>query len=228
MCSSELAKDTGGEAFLPESLKDVAPVCERIAHDIRNQYTLSYVPTNRNRDGTYRVIQVKAKLARSRTFVVRTRTGYFAPSALSASPAAKAIGHEVQLRRRFSRRDTQGSVRWSQTSVFYHWHPRARLRRLHSARCQTLPGICRNGRLKSQIQLEKEHSQPELTAKPAGQEGRRSRPHGHPAAGNCPSPFYKEPVRDILRLGAGHIEGTPLPGESREQCNRRTPRHFLP
>ncbi|MGA9735464.1 MAG: VWA domain-containing protein, partial [Candidatus Sulfotelmatobacter sp.] len=49
-----------GEAFLPESSKDAAPICEKIAHDIRNQYTIAYVPTNRKRDGTYRVIQVKA------------------------------------------------------------------------------------------------------------------------------------------------------------------------
>ena len=45
-----LAKQTGGESFLPESLKDVTPVCERIAHDIRNQYTIAYIPTNRKRD----------------------------------------------------------------------------------------------------------------------------------------------------------------------------------
>jgi VWFA-related protein len=79
----QLAKDTGGEAFLPESLKDVAPICERIAHDIRNQYTLAYVPTNKKRDGTYRVIQVKASAPGRGRLSVRTRTGYFAPSALS-------------------------------------------------------------------------------------------------------------------------------------------------
>jgi Ca-activated chloride channel family protein len=77
----ELAKDTGGESFLPESLKDLAPVCERIARDIRNQYTLAYVPTNRNRDGTYRAIQVKASAQGRGRLSVRTRTGYFAPSA---------------------------------------------------------------------------------------------------------------------------------------------------
>jgi len=41
-----LAKATGGEAFLPGSVTDVVPICERIARDIRNQYTLAYVPTN--------------------------------------------------------------------------------------------------------------------------------------------------------------------------------------
>jgi VWFA-related protein len=76
-----LAKDTGGEAFLPESLKDVTPMCERIAHDIRNQYTIAYVPTNRKRDGTNRVIQVKASAPGHGGLSVRTRTGYFAPSA---------------------------------------------------------------------------------------------------------------------------------------------------
>src|SRR5277367_4775264 len=50
----QLASKTGGEAFLPDSLKEIAPICEQIAHDIRNQYTLAYVPTNKNGDGTYR------------------------------------------------------------------------------------------------------------------------------------------------------------------------------
>jgi len=83
----QLAKDTGGEAFLPESLQEVMPVCERIAHDIRNQYTLAYVPTNRKRDGTYRAIQVKAIASGRGRLSVRTRTGYFAPSALPTSTA---------------------------------------------------------------------------------------------------------------------------------------------
>jgi VWFA-related protein len=85
-----LAKDTGGEAFFPDSLKDVAPICERIAHDIRNQYTIGYVPTNKNRDGSYRVIQVKASAPGRGRLLVRTRTGYFAPSALPAT-AAKGL-----------------------------------------------------------------------------------------------------------------------------------------
>jgi Ca-activated chloride channel homolog len=75
-----LAKDTGGEAFLPKALEDILPICEQIAHDIRNQYTLAYVPTNKKHDGTYRVIQVKASGAGRGRLSVRTRTGYFAPS----------------------------------------------------------------------------------------------------------------------------------------------------
>ena len=89
----KLAKDTGGEAFLPVSLKDIAPICGRIAHDIRNQYTLAYVPTNRKRDGTYRIIQVKASAQGRERSAIRPRTGYFAPSAVP-SPVAKALDHE--------------------------------------------------------------------------------------------------------------------------------------
>jgi len=90
----QLAQDTGGEAFLPASSKDVASICERIAHDIRSQYTIAYVPTNRKRDGSYRVMQVKAIAPGRRRLVVRTRTGYFAPSALPSS-AAKNTDHET-------------------------------------------------------------------------------------------------------------------------------------
>jgi VWFA-related protein len=82
----QLAKDTGGEAFLPESIKNVVPICKRIAHDIRNQYTLAYVPTNRKRDGTYRIIQVQARAPGRGRLWVRTRTGYFAPGGKGERP----------------------------------------------------------------------------------------------------------------------------------------------
>ena len=88
----QLAKNTGGEAFLPESVSDVLPICERIARDIRNQYTIAYVPTNRKQDGTYRVIQVKAGApGRGRVFV-RTRAGYSAPlnpETIAGSPCTR-------------------------------------------------------------------------------------------------------------------------------------------
>jgi Ca-activated chloride channel homolog len=92
----QLAKATGGEAFLPESLKDVVPICERIARDIRNQYTIVYVPANSKQDGTYRLIQVKAGAQDRERLLVRTRAGYYAPLTPQPLPAAGAIDHEVQ------------------------------------------------------------------------------------------------------------------------------------
>jgi VWFA-related protein len=76
----QLSKATGGEAFFPQSLPDVVPVCERIAHDIREQYTIAYTPANRKQDGAYRVIQVKATAPHHGRLSVRTRAGYYAPS----------------------------------------------------------------------------------------------------------------------------------------------------
>ena len=84
----QLTEATGGEAFLPESLRDVVPICERIARDIRNQYTIAYAPTNRKQDGTYRVIQVKARAPGRGRLFVRARAGYNAPLKPQPLPAA--------------------------------------------------------------------------------------------------------------------------------------------
>ena len=75
----QLAKATGGEAFLPGSVKDVVPICERIARDIRNQYTITYVPKDIKYDGKYRVTQVKAGAPGRGRLTVRARAGYYAP-----------------------------------------------------------------------------------------------------------------------------------------------------
>jgi Ca-activated chloride channel homolog len=75
----QIAKATGGEAFLPRSVKDVVPICERIARDIRTQYTITYVPKDIKYDGKYRVIQVKAGAPGRERLMVRARAGYYAP-----------------------------------------------------------------------------------------------------------------------------------------------------
>ena len=54
----DIAKASGGLAFFPENVADVKDICENVAHDIRNQYTLAYYPTNTKRDGTFRTVQV--------------------------------------------------------------------------------------------------------------------------------------------------------------------------
>jgi VWFA-related protein len=88
----ELAKAAGGEAFQPQTLEDVVPICERIAQDIRSQYTLAYLPTNRKQDGSYRAVQVKANAPERGRMSVRTRTGYFA--AIKPQTAANSQGKE--------------------------------------------------------------------------------------------------------------------------------------
>ena len=90
----QLAKGTGGEAFLPGSVKKVVPICERIARDIRNQYAIAYVPANGKQDGTYRVIQVKAGAKGRGRLVVRTRAGYYAPRYSQPPSQTGATCHE--------------------------------------------------------------------------------------------------------------------------------------
>jgi Ca-activated chloride channel family protein len=80
---TELAEATGGAAFFPDTLDDVAPVCAQIARDIRNQYTLGYYPTNTAKDGTYRLVHVDINARGRGKLVVRTRTGYYAKSETS-------------------------------------------------------------------------------------------------------------------------------------------------
>ncbi|MGZ7084251.1 MAG: VWA domain-containing protein [Candidatus Angelobacter sp.] len=82
----QLAHETGGEAFLPGSIKEVVPICERIAHDVRNQYTITYDPTNKKQDGFYRRILVKAAARGHGQLLVRTRAGYYARSEAQPAP----------------------------------------------------------------------------------------------------------------------------------------------
>ena len=76
----ELAKATGGDAFFPESTKDVLTICERIALEIRNQYTVTYISSNKKQDGSYRSIKVKVNAPDRGRLMVRARSGYYAPS----------------------------------------------------------------------------------------------------------------------------------------------------
>jgi VWFA-related protein len=74
----ELTTATGGLAFFPDSADETEALCTQIAHDIRNQYTLGYSPTNLSRDGKFRQVKVELNPPKGMgKLTVRTRTGYF-------------------------------------------------------------------------------------------------------------------------------------------------------
>jgi Ca-activated chloride channel homolog len=75
-----LALATGGEAFFPQEFKDVVEICDRIARDIRHQYTLGYISSTAAPAGEYRSIRVVARAA-GKNLLVRTRSGYTAAGA---------------------------------------------------------------------------------------------------------------------------------------------------
>jgi VWFA-related protein len=82
----DIARASGGIAYFPENVEDVHNICQQVAHDIRNQYTLAYYPTNDKRDGTFRTVSVEVVPPRGRgKLVARTRSGYYAPSDTATS-----------------------------------------------------------------------------------------------------------------------------------------------
>lgn len=88
-----LAQASGGIAVFPESLEDVEKVALDLANEIRNQYIITYSPTNQSLDGSFRTIKVIANGPGRPT--VRTRSGYFAspeaPRERSASVSATKV-----------------------------------------------------------------------------------------------------------------------------------------
>jgi len=87
---ARFARETGGEAFFPESSREIPAICEEIAGDIRAQYTLTYVPVINSRYLSYRTISVKASTQGRGRLSVRTRTGYSVPA---SGPAAELKAH---------------------------------------------------------------------------------------------------------------------------------------
>jgi Ca-activated chloride channel homolog len=76
----QLAQATGGQSFFPATLSEVDSTCRQIAHDIRNQYTLGYYPTDKTADGSYRVVHVDGfEHGTRKKLIVRTKPGYYAP-----------------------------------------------------------------------------------------------------------------------------------------------------
>ena len=64
---------------IQNSAGEVTAICERIARDIRHQYTIGYVPVSSTHDGAYHAIRVLARAkGRHTALAVRTRTGYIA------------------------------------------------------------------------------------------------------------------------------------------------------
>jgi VWFA-related protein len=71
-----LAEATGGETFFPRELSEVERIAHKVAHDIRDQYTIVYSPSNPSMDGSFRQIKVAVNAPGKPT--VRHRSGYYA------------------------------------------------------------------------------------------------------------------------------------------------------
>lgn len=71
-----IADATGGHAFFPFQIRDVANAFAEIQDELRSQYAISYKPADFKRDGHYRTIEIVANDRKN--FRVRSRRGYYA------------------------------------------------------------------------------------------------------------------------------------------------------
>jgi len=54
-----ISEASGGRAFFPLNVEDAQTAMERVAHDLREQYTLGYFPSNPARNGAWRSVRVE-------------------------------------------------------------------------------------------------------------------------------------------------------------------------
>ncbi|HTM51316.1 MAG TPA: VWA domain-containing protein [Bryobacteraceae bacterium] len=72
-----LSSETGGQAFFPFKVSDMAQHFENIANELRRQYNIFYRPEPLKTDGLYHAIGLKVNGRKD--LVVRARKGYYAP-----------------------------------------------------------------------------------------------------------------------------------------------------
>ncbi|HKY32655.1 MAG TPA: VWA domain-containing protein [Candidatus Polarisedimenticolia bacterium] len=71
----QLSDETGGRAFFPKSAADLAGVYQQIAQDLKSQYYITYSPSNRSLDGSWRKIRLETA---AKGVKLKTRRGYYA------------------------------------------------------------------------------------------------------------------------------------------------------
>ena len=76
----ELAAPTGGRSFAARDQKKLIAIGERIGSEIRHEYVLGYVPSNREADGKFRHVSVTIRPNANSRLKISHRRGYVAPA----------------------------------------------------------------------------------------------------------------------------------------------------
>ena len=78
---TEIAEQTGGRQYPVENVNELPDIAAKIGAELRNQYVLGYSPTNQQRDGKYRRVQLKLIPPRGLPPLrAYWRMGYYAPA----------------------------------------------------------------------------------------------------------------------------------------------------
>ena len=73
---TQMATETGGQVFFPPSVEEMSNSFHDLEEALRSQYALIYTPADFKEDGAFRPIYL---YCHDRSYLVRTRLGYFAP-----------------------------------------------------------------------------------------------------------------------------------------------------
>jgi VWFA-related protein len=89
----KIAEKTGGRAYFPHSESELRTAFDQIQRDLREQYLVAYSPSNKARDGSYRIIRVEVidPELRKQNVKLNYRPGYFAKTAGQEVPAKKRV-----------------------------------------------------------------------------------------------------------------------------------------
>jgi len=74
----KFSEETGGKAFFPLKIQDLASSFLDIHDELRSQYQIGYRPGNARQDGTFRKIRVDVA---DKKYKARARSGYYMPKA---------------------------------------------------------------------------------------------------------------------------------------------------
>jgi len=77
-----LAQQSGGRAYFPADATTLAASYRKIVDELRRRYVIGYESTDSARDGHWRKVEIRA---RDGSVMIRSRGGYYAPSADVAS-----------------------------------------------------------------------------------------------------------------------------------------------
>jgi Ca-activated chloride channel family protein len=77
---SAIARETGGEAYFPQTPAEISQFYSTILTELDARYTLGYVPAEVKADGRFHKIEVKLTRPDLKGAKVRTRSGYIAPT----------------------------------------------------------------------------------------------------------------------------------------------------
>ena len=76
---NKISERTGGRAYFPRDERELRDAFNQIQDEMRSQYLIAYEPTNQNRDGTYRNIEIQLANPQLKNEKIKLthRQGYF-------------------------------------------------------------------------------------------------------------------------------------------------------